>query len=806
MNYHLNHQGQALGVFPLDELRRRRAVGELTGAELVWCEGMPQWQTLDAVLRGPPPGTATVPPPLPKRESNRVVIAVVAAVFLALLAGAIMWTILAYKAITTVAPETAHAVTHLQPGGVWQTAAMRAASKPVTWTSNTLTHTTWQTIQREFRIRQYLDAYDKCNDHRSSYDADARHLIQQWIDSNYGGKLATNYDALVEQADKLAVDPGCDDPLVWTVLGSNLNEMHEQTRRFDRAVQGYGHSQYKAYPQLYATVMLAKYLVQLGRDHERLPQLDESARQLLKQALHDGSIRPEDQPVFADALLSDWGNDFFYRNGDSIPSIVAGAGDSYHWLALVTEGERQVNAAWKDRGGGYANTVTPAGWKGFREHLVNARENFTKAWQLRPDWGFAANQMIAVSLGDSDISEMRLWFDRTTAAQIDYTGAWKEMRWGLRRRWYGDLDSILAFGITAANTRRYDTDVPENLYYSIADLEEELKEPLGHRLYARSDIWPHLKEMYEGYIAEPSQAPYRDSWRSTYSIVAYLAGKFDVARAQLEALHWQPLRTNFEGWGRDLTIMPLEVAARTGSASQEVRTAEMRYTGGDLPNALRVYQQLHADASLDERTRDFVHERLATMTMEQRLRNGEWVEFLPDSDAMTGWTVAQGKFSRTPDGALEADSGEAGHILFARVPMGNNFEVKGRFEVVRSSNSSFQGGLVFGLPQFKSYTWYGFRVKRNPDEGDVVAFAEGWSTSQLVRSIPLNSQTNSFYMSLHHGLLTARINDQTVFDNANPPDQLQYAQGTSFLGFGAYSDANHTVIRYRDVQVHRLLN
>ena len=51
MDYHLNQQGQTIGVFPLEELRRRRQAGELTGAELVWCECMSAWQLLDAVLQ-----------------------------------------------------------------------------------------------------------------------------------------------------------------------------------------------------------------------------------------------------------------------------------------------------------------------------------------------------------------------------------------------------------------------------------------------------------------------------------------------------------------------------------------------------------------------------------------------------------------------------------------------------------------------------------------------------------------------------------------------------------------------------------
>lgn len=55
MNYHLNRDGQDLGVFSVEELQRRRAAGELSGSELVWTTGMAEWQTLDSIKGSVPP-------------------------------------------------------------------------------------------------------------------------------------------------------------------------------------------------------------------------------------------------------------------------------------------------------------------------------------------------------------------------------------------------------------------------------------------------------------------------------------------------------------------------------------------------------------------------------------------------------------------------------------------------------------------------------------------------------------------------------------------------------------------------------
>jgi GYF domain 2 len=84
MNYHLNRQGQNVGVFPLEELRRRRGAGECQGDDLVWCEGMSTWQRLDSVLQtGGPGGPGSAPPvismPTAKRKTNRTLVAVMVA-------------------------------------------------------------------------------------------------------------------------------------------------------------------------------------------------------------------------------------------------------------------------------------------------------------------------------------------------------------------------------------------------------------------------------------------------------------------------------------------------------------------------------------------------------------------------------------------------------------------------------------------------------------------------------------------------------------------------------------------------------
>jgi uncharacterized protein YfiM (DUF2279 family) len=413
--------------------------------------------------------------------------------------------------------------------------------------------------------------------------------------------------------------------------------------------------------------------------------------------------------------------------------------------------------------------------------------------------------MIYVALGDSDISEMRRWFDRATTAQLDYAGAWNHLRWGLRPRWYGDRDSMLALGVAALKTRRFDTDVPRKYFDSLSDVEEEMGLPAGEHLYGRDNIWPHLQELYEGYLAEPSLTAYcKNGWRSSYTTVAYLAGQYEVARQQLEALDWRPSAANLTGWKRDLSLLPLEVAARTSPQSAQVAEAERLRADMDAAGALAAYQKLAAATNLDARTRSFVEDREATLELEKRLQAGDWVDFLPTRTNLTGWHAELGKFTPLPDGALEVQSDTRGHLIYSRVRIGENLEVRGEFEVVSSSTKAFQAGLVMGLPERDSYNWYAFRVKRNQDEGDVASFSKSWTTRQISKPITLNSQTNTFDLSLQHCKVSGQVNGQEVFDAETAPANIYVAGDEFLLGLGAFNDSNNTVIRYRHVQVRRL--
>jgi hypothetical protein len=803
MNYRVRRQGEDLGAFPLEELRRRRDAGELSGGEYVQAEGKSDWQPLDLVLQQ---GYRVTPPPLPGSVSNRGPSPTL--VWTAIAGGVTLCILFVVGFGLVVNRFQRNFVSVLNPaqtgGGLNQPnpKAVAAASQPIVWNTNTLTAADAEKRAREFRVRAWLDGYEKRGHRDPECDAEAVRFIRTYIDRNDGAPAATNSISLQAESDKLANDPHCTDPLVLTVAADESLNWYDAEQRFERALAAYPDSTHRAYPKFYATIRLA---AQLGNRSDRAGALDTSALHLLKECFADGSFTPSDQQEIAEIFVNGWGANFFQHNAASVCATAHEAGPAYRWLALTLDGEREIAEAWSARGGGYANTVTEAGWRGFSSHLASARSDLTAAWKLRPQWPLAPERMIYVSLGDSDITEMRRWFDRTTVAQIDYPRAWSDLRWGLRPRWYGNEKAMLALGVAAINTGRFDTEVPHKYMDCVDDVESEMNLPVGRHIFGRADVWPNLKRMYDGYISASSQQPaYGDAWRSSYAVVAYLAGKYDVARTQLEALHWKPLPQYMRGWSMDLSLMALEVAARTGPLGGKISEAETARDNGDVAGALKKYSDLKDAAPADTRTTDFIQHRLAELAAEQRLHSGQWVSLLPTSGKDPNWVFSFGKTQVLPDGALQVESGPNGHLLFSRVRVGRNFEVRGRFEVVRSANKNFQGGLVMGVPDFDGYNWYGFRLKRHGVEGDVVCLGRGWSRYQIVQPVVLNDATNSFDFILQGGKVTTSVNGVKVFDQAKPPAVIRVADNSFLVGLGAFSDSPDTVIRYRDVQVRKL--
>jgi hypothetical protein len=794
MNYHLNRQGASLGVFTLEELRQRRQAGELDGSELVWREGMPQWQPLDYVLENPAIAQGSQPA---KTPSPHIAVWIIITIVLGGIGVAVL---IGYSVVKGVKQQAASLVSSTRNYSSDDEGAS-VARQPIVVPATSRTERMLKRTERAFRDRQWVEGYRLRGNHDQPCDKEVIPFLTAWLDLNYSTTPVTNGVDVTRWADKLAENPACNEPLLLTAAGGQSVEVFEAIRRYEKALKLFPSSRHLAYPQWNAGLQLADHLSDKGR----IAALDATSLKLFEQCFKDGSFRPEDQGEIGKILLDAWGAGFFNRNDDAVAKVAEGTGQPYDWLAKLLRGQYHINEAWRLRGGGYVDTVTEKGWQGFRENMDKAKTALTAAWRLNPAEPRPASKMITVGMGQGGAKEMRIWFDRAVAAQIDDSEAWQNFRWGLRPRWHGSLEAMRQLGVLGLNTGRFDTDVPRKLFDAVSELEQELKTAPGTHIYGRADIWPDLERMYRGYLAEPSQAAYRPGWRASFAVVSYFAGRYDVAREQLQELSWKPPLSSLDNYGTDLTLMALEVAARTSGQGSEVAAAEGYYWSGDVHNARQAYEKLVQSMTAGTPAADFVQHRIASLALEERLASGEWTDFLPARQDDPNWQTLFGKSRFPGNGALEVGSGREGHLLYCRSRVTGDFEVKGQFEVVRTSNASFQAGSVMGMPDLNGYNWYGFRIKRNPVEKDIATFAKGWGTQQVYQPAKINDVTNAFLCRLAQQKVTATVNGVPVLQEAKIPASIYPRHNEFYVGLGAYGDSNETTIRYRNIQVRRIL-
>jgi hypothetical protein len=822
MKYKLGIDGEVVGIYSLEELRERVATGELSGKEFILGEGWTVWRSLDLVLL-----ESTNPVTAAKRGLSRgqrtllwvlvpaglvifIAVAMVAAYFAGrkseqdrLLARA---KELRNQQIqqhqegrqrNAGQAATAQQEPQSEAGAADEAAAaFAAASKPIAIKTNSMTTADARRRERDFYRRQWVDGLKERGLHNSSTDAKAQAFLEACVGEICGVVRDTNLPPAEQLATELAKDPGKVDPIVLTAAAIDCPEAFEARRRLQRALNGFENSPHRAFPKFYANVLMAAIG---GLDIQATRDRDATALQLLKECFADGSFAPADQNEIAEIFLHQAGEKFFERNADAVTGIASGAGTGYKWLHLVLRGRMLSNNGWAARGGGYADTVSEKGWQMFYQDMKYARMSFSNAWKLRPDLPAAPSAMVSVANSTSNITETRWWFDKATEAQMDYAPAWDAMRFALRPRWHGTEKSMLQFGLSALKTRRFDTDVPRMLLESLRDVSSENP---SKTYFSRYDL---LKQVFDRYIAASPPAEQK-KWRGLYAAIASETAEYEDARKQLEALNWEA-PSHFEiHWDIDLALVPAKVAAHTGPSRQKIEEADLARLQGALSRSLTMFTALDHSKELDERTRQYVQCRIAGLDMEKSLESGAWVDFLPHSDTDPNWVIQAGKTHVGQDGALEVESDALGHFLWSRAHVGNAFEIRGEFDVVRTSTHAFQAGIVMGMPDLYASGWNAMRVQRNDDEGDVVSYSCLWNRLRGTKPVSLQSMHNSFDFRMQFGQATATVNGLTVFKNAPPPEVPDKFPYGNRLGLGAFNDMNDTVIRYSNVQVRKLTN
>ena len=699
------------------------------------------------------------------------------------------------------------------PRLAWLRRAQPSASTPIPSGPQARTGLSDRPARLAWGRKHLLEAYDRVGQRNVRWDADARRLIELSIASLFGTGIETPPEERIA-AGRAAVEAGCPDPLILYLLGRTVSMADpyssEPEHLFRQAVEGMKTASYERAVARYPATALFRIYEERRESVNLRPPLGVLELAWFEQSLSDGSYGPDDDAVLTWQLMNGASVLFVRRSNAGVSAAIDKAAWIDPWVKLHFSGLAHLRSAWTARGRGFAKDVKPENWERFRDFSALARRDLEESWRLRTDRPEAAYEMIQVSVdAPKEGEDPRLWFDRTVQAQMDFTPAYEAMWVHLLPRWGGSYEEMLALGREALETERFDTEVPAQLLYTILRIRKDQRDETGgaggRPVFDRSETYPLLERMFEGYLKEPSRAVEKSRWEALRAVVADRSRKRAEAVRHLEAVGFRLTpEAAFYVEEEDETAPDFvtRVVLSASPAASDVAVGDQRRDAFDIEEALAAYRAaLTRDRSAPAAAA--LARKIAPLEQERRLASGEWVPFLPASADLAGWKTELGSWRLDPDGSLVGTTGSRGLLFVSDARVGPDFEIRGRMDLVSSTNGFYQGGVAFGYPSWKGQEWMSFRIKRTPDEGEVAYFSRHLYGPDSAPGRIAAPDANTFLVRVQDGKLSATVNGVRIQDGLEPKAGLVKAPDLR-VGFGGYVDENIFSLRFRDVELRRL--
>ena len=693
------------------------------------------------------------------------------------------------------------------------------AAAPIEVKPDAYTQRDYRKQHAAWERRLFVDGFHAHGRAGHPWDDEAEAFIEQtesfWVgeardESDVEARKARSAE-LAERGRQL-IEQGCDDPVVRYVSGRLAYQQNWNWQaplfQYERAVRRL--EEMPAYPRAIAVIAgrALRDIDEKGGHAERLKPLDEKIVAWLRQSVGDGSYTRDEDFLFVQRLIGPDGEGWFKQNDEAIAAWLPDA-PLPDWARQTILGYIEVNRAWHIRGGDWARNVRHDAWKGFGEHMATARDLLTQSWKLRPDRPEAARMMMAVAAGNRD--KVRLWFDRTTAAQFDYEPAYGEMVWLSRPRWGGSHEAMLAFGRACLATGRFDTVVPGIYFRAIDDIASELDD--WRTIYRDPVVADDVMDLSRGLVDEPTRRAEQPLRRSQWAANAWMCGRPDEAARQLTILQGEggfrpAVSEKFRRFGTDQATFLSEVALLTGPAKEDYLLAEALNAAAQVGPAIAAYEEVLKEAGAADPAGYLPNRRLRALTLERQLAGGDWVKVDPGAN-LSDWRQVLGKWT-VLDGALQNEGTSRTALVVMPARVGPDFEVRGHFEADAKAGGGAALGVVFGYDEHAhdGGDWHACECWQDGGSpaGNATLFDSGhWAKAPKV---PVTlAGANTFLVRCWHGSVSYYLNDKPVLENialARDGDAARETGGP-LLGFTIHDSHPGSSTRISNVEARRLL-
>lgn len=388
--------------------------------------------------------------------------------------------------------------------------------------------------------RTALASYEKAGKKNPKWDALVRAGIKQFVTP--GGAVAAR--PILEKA----IEAGCDDPLVLYLESRSVDmarggDLVSLERLFHTAADSMLASDYPASRKCLALKNYAVFVTEnTNGPAESAPggraAIDRGGRFLSQTIKLWPSFVKE--PGVPEEYLYDVGTTLFSKlltnDGprQTFDLLYPALKDAFpnSPFPLRFEGVFDIQYAWFARGHGYANTVTPEGWRLMKDRLAAAETALTKAWEMDPEDPAPAVLMLDVELGQGlGRDRMEMWYQRAIKADPDNNGAARGKMLYLEPKWYGSAEEMLAFGRELRDSQNHVARLGNHLISAHETLAKHSTDPQAY--FHDPQVWDDIRSVFDPYIAAtPDDATLRNS----YAFNACRCARWAEARRQFEIL------------------------------------------------------------------------------------------------------------------------------------------------------------------------------------------------------------------------------------------------------------------------------
>jgi hypothetical protein len=465
------------------------------------------------------------------------------------------------------------------------------------------------------------------------------------------------------------------------------------------------------------------------------------------------------------------------------------------WMLHLFSGKYHIRAAWTARGGGWANTVTDEGWKGFFDHLKQAREHLVKAHEMHPEYPEAATAMIEVAMGTGgrDGDGMREWFDKAVKAQFDYFPAYNNYVWAIYPRWHGSHEEMFEFGLECLQTQRFDTGVPYQLVRICERINRDGEDDFS--FYAVPQVYQAITSMFDQFEQKAPKHLDHDWYRCYHLAIAWRARRYHDAAELIKRIgHFDPRPFELvRGWA---TGALSEIQAMTSRQAETLRDGEQALTRGqDYAAAINDYKLALAELQKEKDHPGllFVRYRLKQLEIERDFWDGKEVSLIPPAgQLMAPWYPTAGDWKPAQDGALVGttrDDGQRARLL-CNADFGPSYELSGKVDWSAPGDGNL-ASLYVGV---YAEQWSHVGISRR---GEVFA-----ASAYESRTWPqqLKNDVNEITVRVNGARMSVKVNGTDVGEIRIPVTATRDVH----VGLGIPTQHPGCVVRFRDVNVKLL--